>query len=973
MGDGAAFLAKSSYPSPLIDRARGTRDQTKGDLIVQTRSLALALALAALAAAPSASAKQILSTGVESAETTSARCQDGIRRGDGIVSRRVRMPADGLVQARLRAPRGDWDVAVFDAASGAVVAASSGFNSNELADGFAAAGRTLVVQACRVSGTSRTARVSVTSHALRRSTGRRERAQLVRVDTPTRADKNRLNRLGLDVTEHAGRDYVEVVLYGAQDVAKLRRGGFGWDVEIADLDRLARANARRNAQFARSVRSSQLPSGRDSYRRLADYESDMKKLAADHPGLVRAFTLPHKTVEGRDVYGIEVSENVSDQSDGKPVFLMMGLHHAREWPSGEHAIEFATDLVNSYVNGDARVAGLLGRTRVVFVPVVNPDGFTTSREAALDFGNEVQEIDDTGYAVVSLTDPFVAYKRRNCRIVGSLPSAPGLCALPLFRLTGVDLNRNYGALWGGPGASALPLYDTYRGPGPFSEPETQNVRELVSGRQVTTLITNHTFSNLVLRPPGVAAQGLPPDEEAMKDLGDRMAAQNGYTSQPAYGLYDTTGTTEDWSYNATGGYGYTFEIGPEQFHPAFENVVAEYRGAGAYAGRGNREAYLLALENAANPQQHSVISGRAPAGTVLRLHKTFITNTSPVRLTETDIANDPTGVELDPIGLEDKLESTLVVGSGHAFEWHVNPSTRPAVQDRRFREPRDIRSETFTSAGEQSVPAVSHHDREFTVTAEDNADQLVVGLEWATPDDYDLEVYRREADGSLTRVGGSGNPPGEKESATIEAPGLVPGTYVLRVVNFAAVGQDWTMTATLRDADTIRTEPGSGPESWTLSCERPDGTVVAQQQIVVARGQSVDLGQACAPALLAPVGARQQRSRAVRISRRAVRVGRNRVVPIRLYCPRANAPGRCSGVLQLAVSRRVGARTRGVKLGRRPYSLAAGRSATVRVRVSRRALRVLRRSRTVRLRITAVPSVEDAGVARRAVRLRLRR
>ena len=43
-----------------------------------------------------------------------------------------------------------------------------------------------------------------------------------------------------------------------------------------------------------------------------------------------------------------------------------------------------------------------------------------------------------------------------------------------------------------------------------------------------------------------------------------MAAENGYTSQHGYELYDTTGTTEDWSYYATGGLGYTFEIGCDQ-------------------------------------------------------------------------------------------------------------------------------------------------------------------------------------------------------------------------------------------------------------------------------------------------------------------------------------------------------------------------------------------------------------------------
>ena len=82
-----------------------------------------------------------------------------------------------------------------------------------------------------------------------------------------------------------------------------------------------------------------------------------------------------------------------------------------------------------------------------------------------------------------------------------------------------------------------------------------------------------------------------------------MTAQNGYANIHGWELYDTTGTTEDWSYNATGGYGYTFEIGPNEFHPPFAQVVDEYLGAGAYAGKGNREAYLMAFEEAVDRGQ----------------------------------------------------------------------------------------------------------------------------------------------------------------------------------------------------------------------------------------------------------------------------------------------------------------------------------------------------------------------------------
>ncbi len=112
-----------------------------------------------------------------------------------------------------------------------------------------------------------------------------------------------------------------------------------------------------------------------------------------------------------------------------------------------------------------------------------------------------------------------------------------------------------------------------------------------------------------------------------------MAANNGYTSQPSYMLYDTTGGTEDWTYYATGGLGFTFEIGLTGLPPAVRRAVAEYEGTTPAAGAGkggNREAYFKALENTADSSKHSTLTGKAPPGTVLRLKKSFTTETSPV-------------------------------------------------------------------------------------------------------------------------------------------------------------------------------------------------------------------------------------------------------------------------------------------------------------------------------------------------------
>jgi len=805
-----------------------------------SRPLRLAPVAAALAfAAAPAAHGAALAGDVEVAGTRPAPdCQDAPRAGAGVGLRRVRAAAGSLVVARLRAARGDWDLAVFDAEGGRV-AASSGFGARELAVGFARRGGELVVQACRLAGDAASARLDVTTVPL---PARRGRLRLVRIAAPSPADRDRLAALGIDLAEHGGRGWVEAVAQG-DDLRRLRAAGFSWRVVAGDLARRLAANVRRDVAYAAGRRASALPSGRTSYRRLADYEADMKRLAQERADLVRPVVASVRSLEGRPIAGIEISEDVHATGDGKPVFLMLGVHHAREWPSGEHTIEFAHDLVRNF-GADERITGLLRRVRVLVVPVVNVDGFNVSREAAVDLGDLGRALGgETGYSLATLIDPFLAYKRRNCRLLGTLPTIPGLCALAPSRLTGVDLNRNYGAFWGGPGASALPLWDTYRGAAPFSEPETRAIRELVSQRQVTVLITNHTFANLLLRPPGLASQGTPPDEPAMKALGDAMAEANGYTSQQAWELYDTTGTTEDWSYAATGGYGFTFEIGPNEFHPPFEEVVAEYLGTTEAArGRGgNREAFLRGLEAAADPRHHAVITGRAPAGTTLRLHKEVTTGSSPVRPFETDLVGDPIGLEGDVIVTRDRLTSELVVGPSHAFTWHVNPSTRPAV----------------VAAG--------------------------------------------------------------------------------------------------------------GTEAWTLSCLGPDGRVVAEREVVVGRGERVDLGQACSPALLAPASAADRRVRAA-ISRRTVRAERRgRAVTVVVSCPRA-ARARCAGTLELATRVRSRGRARTVVLGRKRYALRAGTRRTVRVVIRRAQRRLLRSGRTLRVRATAI----GADDTRRTVTIRVR-
>jgi Zinc carboxypeptidase len=795
-----------------------------------------------LAAAPAASATSLLSTSVAAGSAVARTCHERLLAAGsaGSAQKALTMPAAGLIGAKLTAPAGDWDVAIFDKATGGVVAASEGFGATEVAEGFLGGARGFTVQACRRSGSASSAQLSVFTQAVPASS---QKASMIEVATPTAASKDLLGTLGLDETEHAEGGHADVVAYGAGDLDKLRGAGLSYRVKVDDLVAQTRSDLAADRAFRARTTTSALPSGSTGYRHLWDYEAEMKALVAAAPDLVKPITLAHPTLEGRQVHGIEITKDAG-AADGKPVFLQIGMHHAREWPSGEHAMEWAFELVRGY-GRDNRVTDRVNRVRTMVVPVQNPDGFNLTREAPVDLVEdpEYQSLPPAAQTGTYLVDPAFAYKRRNCRIVPGQDAPGGICALPTSRMLGTDTNRNYGALWGGPGASALPVYDTYRGTGPFSEPESQNIRELISSHQVTTMITNHTFSGLVLRPPGIRAQGPPPDEAIFNDLGARMAAQNGYTNQPGYALYDTTGTTEDWSYNATGGLGYTFEIGPDRFHPAYEKTIAEYEGHDAYAGKGNRGAYFLAMENTADASRHSTLAGSAPAGAKLRLSKEFVTETSPVRPAEPD-AIDVQTPEGPVQTFLDKLDTTMTVPASGSFEWAINPSTRPIVMGRTLPTVAETpsRSQTFHNQTQTQPNQVAgegadgtYEDVALSVTEADATKVLSLELTADSPaDDYDLELYRRDGE-TLVPVGSSGNP-ANPESIFLDDP--APGDYVLRVVNFLAAGP-WTVEAKWFQAGPDQVVPGR-TEAWTLTCERPDGVTVSRK-LEIARGERRDV------------------------------------------------------------------------------------------------------------------------------------
>ncbi|HVF18675.1 MAG TPA: M14 family zinc carboxypeptidase [Mycobacteriales bacterium] len=446
--------------------------------------------------------------------------------------------------------------------------------------------------------------------------------------------------------------FVEVLLHPGDD-ERLRDLGYGFEVTTADL--VKSDNAKRAA--AGPARLVSLPGpDRSDYRRLADYVNEMKDLAKKNPSTVKLLTLPNKTLEGRTVHGLEIALDVA-AVDGRPTLYIDGLHHAREWPAAEYPMVYAHQLVEGLRARDPQITSLARRLRFVIIPVVNVDGFDFARSSLVD----VRGAGGTPLAIAGVE----AYWRKNRRsFTGVTTTVPGVMQRNLDA-HGTDPNRNYSYGWGGGGSSADKTGQTYRGPAPFSEPETQNVQSVLLGRHATGVLSNHTYSRLVLRPWGDTDEPSP-DEALLEKIGEGMAeAMGGYKNILGIQLYVTTGTMNDWAYGTSGSLAYVLEHGDE-FHPVYgDGPGEEFPGV--------MTAFTRMAEAAADPRNHGVIAGRV----VGRDGRPVQAKVTAVKKFANPLAeNNPLGKESVPV----VIDTATRTGTDGAFTWHVNPSTRPVVQ-----------------------------------------------------------------------------------------------------------------------------------------------------------------------------------------------------------------------------------------------------------------------------------------------------
>ena len=197
------------------------------------------------------------------------------------------------------------------------------------------------------------------------------------------------------------------------------------------------------------------------YLTFDDVDAALAAAASNYSAFTTLITLPNKTWEQQSTcHALKIANGTAA---GRPGVFFLGGVHADEWGCPDILVNFINQLLAAYVDTTRKGITLGGksfsydeiRTIVdnldIFVfPLANPDGRTYNRAHDYNW-------------------------RKNRRD-------------PNSNCPGVDLNRNFDVLWDyrslmSPISTVLisdnPCSRYYRGPSPFSEPETRNVQRIL--------------------------------------------------------------------------------------------------------------------------------------------------------------------------------------------------------------------------------------------------------------------------------------------------------------------------------------------------------------------------------------------------------------------------------------------------------------------------------------------------------------
>jgi len=279
---------------------------------------------------------------------------------------------------------------------------------------------------------------------------------------------------------------------------------------------------------------------RKNYPTVAQIQKKLFELTQKYPQWTKLDTIGETAFYKKPILLIKLSDHPKKNQD-KPAVLLMAGQHARE-PIGTLFLLALADSLLRAEGAHSSSSHFLQKEEIFIIPLVNVDGYSYLIKNHIKF-------------------PFWRKNLRDNNGDGAFSPA----------VDGVDLNRNYGFNWGDC-ADVDPKSWFYKGTQPFSEPETQAIRDLARKRHFVWMIDYHAYGQTVMFP--WTKEIRPPDYEVLHQVAlgyaRRCRKYKNHRHYEVFPLNGKTGQSANWFYAKFRTLGFIVKLGTEYFPPQKE-------------------------------------------------------------------------------------------------------------------------------------------------------------------------------------------------------------------------------------------------------------------------------------------------------------------------------------------------------------------------------------------------------------------
>ncbi|MCW4052340.1 MAG: M14 family zinc carboxypeptidase [Candidatus Bathyarchaeota archaeon] len=304
------------------------------------------------------------------------------------------------------------------------------------------------------------------------------------------------------------------------------------------------------------------------YHNYTEIMDTLQALNDTYPAIVDVFSIG-KSWQDQNIFCTRLTNESSERS--KPKILLVGYSHARERITAELLLHFVTYSVENY-GINKTIAQVLDQTEIYVVVALNVDGFSTvevnewQRKNARPIDEDGDGISDEDPADDEDRDGFiedlVEFNNSDSNFLrweGVDDDADG--RFNEDWIGGVDLNRNYGYQWNATvdSGSQDPSAEDYKGPAPFSEPETQALRDLALQHKFKYALSFHSGTEFISYPWGYTNEP-PPDKERFIQISKEFSNLVDFHFFQSGSSYTLSGAFGDWIYWNRSTLAFTCEI-----------------------------------------------------------------------------------------------------------------------------------------------------------------------------------------------------------------------------------------------------------------------------------------------------------------------------------------------------------------------------------------------------------------------------